>query len=149
MIENNITYPSTFNDGLNKIVKEYLELRYHEFNNVIVQIHNENQGHFSSEYQFHQFNNLSSINLFITYGYQKEQNIKECVSFHSLNDFLISIDDLIFPKEIKKLLDNNIENLDYNNFYLSKDGIHFIYIMENKSIEKLIKYENLNFKINP
>lgn len=148
MMKSNIIYPSTSNNVLNKIVKEYLELRHHEFNTILEKYENKEKGHFYNDYQFHQFSKVSSINLFLYYGYKENQIFLECISFHLLNNSPIRIDDLISLESIKNFL-NNINECDYNNFYLSEYGIHFISILKNKIIENFIEYKYINFKINP
>lgn len=145
MMKSNITYPSTSNNILNKIAKEYLELRYHEYNAILEECENKEKSYFSSDYQFHQFSKVSSINLFLHYCYKENQAATECISFHLLNNSLIEIEDLVSLNDIKAIIG---ENLDYNNFYLSEYGIHFINIDESEVKEKIIEYKYINFKIN-
>lgn len=139
----NAVFPNTNVAVLNKVAKEYIELRIHEFNHVIMQIEDKEKCLFYNEYQFHQYHNLSSLNLIFCYRYKKNKIIKECVSFHVLNDLFITIDDLVFLDDIKLLIDCN---LDYNNFYMSKEGLNFIYIVDNQEKEKLIKHKHINYK---
>lgn len=143
MMKNNITYPNTSNRILNRIVKEYLELRLHEFESVLNELEKRETSYFYNTYEFHQFSNLSSLNLFLYYGYKEEQMLRECVSFHLLNNSPIRFENLIALDEIKYLVGDNI---DYNNFYITEEGIYFLSIVDDQIKRYFIEYNPIKIK---
>ncbi len=144
MMNINIAYPQTNVDLLDQIAKEYLEIRLHEFYNIINSTNKCLQCSFYNEYKIHEYHGLISLNLIISTTYKDTLENKDCVSFHIIDNKLIRIEDLIKIEDIKI---PNIDTLDYNNFYLTEEGLKFIYIVDNQEKEILLENKYLNYLI--
>lgn len=141
----NLTLPQTNIEKLDQVAKDYLELRRHEFTNIVEKMSKE-ESYFYNEFKFHQYNNLSSLNLIIHSSLNSIE--KEYVSFHYLNDTLVTIDDLfVIDDNLKKIITSSLNNpsiaINFNNFYLTEAGLNFIYLDENREKELFIANEFL------
>lgn len=139
----NVNYPDTENNVLNKIAKEYLDLRIHEFKEITSKLDN-SESFITNDILFHKYHNISSLNIEINTSYHQELK-REFVSFHTHDNNLITIEDII---DFNDYLESKINLLDANNFYLSEYGIIFLSFKNNQIIKTLIPYDKIKRNVN-
>lgn len=153
---------------LNKLTKEYLKIKKHEYNSIKSKVTCINPK-FKSRVEEHTTHDYHSLHVILLYNYTNYQ-IREDKFYHTLNDHLIDIshftrskDNLIehLTKELKPILKkykikkDGIKlavEINLDNFIVEDEYLEFIYSLNQFGIKKFgevkiqIKYTDLNYE---